>query len=189
MKSSAFFLSNRRIGPGWIGLIFLLVCPLAWPAEISTEYKVKAAFLYNFTKFVEWPSDRFPDGQAPVVIAVLGRSPFSDELAKAVAGRQVGGRALVIRSIGTIEEARDAHLLFVPAGEEKLFATMADSLRAAPVLLVGESQELAALGGVILFVRESDKVRFAIDLQAGEARRLRISAQLLKLAVTVHRKS
>jgi hypothetical protein len=157
-------------------------------AEISKEYQLKAAFLYSFTKFVEWPAARFEDKTSPIVIGVLGQSPFGDELEKIVKGRTVNGRALVVRPIATADEAATVHLLFVPAGEETRFAA-AGAWKKNSVVSVGESAEFAALGGTITFTPEADKVRFAINLESAGQSRLKISAQLLKLAADVRKKS
>lgn len=156
-------------------------------ADVSREYEVKAAFLYNFTKFVEWPDGRFESSDEPLVIAVLGRSPFGDGLVAAVEGRQVSGRGIVVRPVATAEEARSAHLLFVPAGEEGRFAAIAGALRGAAVTTVGESDRFAAQGGIITFVQEAGRLRFAINLEAAERERLKVSAQLLRLATHVRR--
>lgn len=178
-----------RAGVVLLGVWLLAAGPLAAEAPGYKEHQIKAAFLYNFTKYVEWPADSFADGDAPIVIAVLGRNPVGDELQKAVAGRRVNGRPIVVRTVATAAEARAAHLLFVPEAEEKHFVLLAPELGLAPILTVGESESFSKLGGAIHLVREADKVRFAINLEASEARRLKISAQLLKLAVVLHSKT
>ncbi len=156
-------------------------------ADVTKEYKIKAAFLYNFTKFVEWSPDRFPDGGAPIVIGVLGENPFGDELAAAVHDRKVNGRCIVIRSIRSPEDAQQAHVVFVTEGEERRFETMLLA-KTDGVLTVGESRRFAAIGGAITFVAVEDKVRFEINMAAAEAAGLKISAQLQKLAVVVRKK-
>src|SRR5262245_37705272 len=89
-------------------------------SPVSKEYQIKAAFLYNFTKFVEWPQERFAGENAPFVIGVLGRNPFGDELEKIVHDRKVNGRTIVIRDFASATEAsaasRSLHVLFVAAG-------------------------------------------------------------------------
>jgi hypothetical protein len=156
-------------------------------AEVSKEYQVKAAFLYNFTKFVEWPAASFADETSPIVIGVLGQNPFGHELEKIVQGRTVNRRTISVIFIPTAAEmpARHVHLLFVPAGEEtRLPATV---WRDAAVVAVGESARFIALGGTIVFTREADKIHFVINLESAERAGLKISAQLLKLATAVHR--
>jgi hypothetical protein len=175
----------------WLVLLGLLVfgartsCDAA--PEVSKEYQVKAAFLYNFTKFVEWPASRFPDATSPIVIAVLGRNPFGAELEAIVRERKVNGRGLVVKVIDSADAAASAHLLFVDAGVEDRLVGKMDALQKAGVLLVGESPRFIAAGGIINFTLEADKVRFQINPQAGEQAGLKISAQLLKLAVIVRK--
>jgi hypothetical protein len=157
-------------------------------AEITKEYEIKAAFLYNFSKFIEWPAQRFAAETDPIVIGVLGRNPFDGEFEKIIRGRQANGRNVVVRIMTSTDEARSAHLVFVTAGEEDRFAAMSAKLREAAVVTVGESDRFATLGGTIIFVRDGDKVRFIINLVSAEAARTRISSQLLKLASEVRRK-
>jgi hypothetical protein len=162
----------------------------AAPAErapISREYQIKAAFLYNFTKFVEWPPGRFPAPDSPIVIGLLGGNPFGNELLTIVRNRKVNGRAIEVRVVTTAAEAASVHVLFASAGQEAQAASMADALRRAGVLTVGESPAFAAAGGVVDFVLEGDKVRFKIDLAAGQRAGLKLSVQLLKLATEVRR--
>jgi hypothetical protein len=173
-----------------VGLIVVsALVPFEIRADASKEYQVKAAFLYNFTKFVEWPQERHEAPEAPIVITVLGRSPFGEALAAAVEGRQAGGRAIVVRRAVSLEEVREAHILFVPAGEEGRFADLAGALAGSAVTTVGESDRFAAHGGMITFVHESGRVRFSINLEAAEREHLKFSAQLLRLATHVRRKS
>lgn len=157
-------------------------------AEAPKEYQIKAAFLYNFTKYIEWPKERFPDADSPVVIAILGDNPFGNDLIEAVAGRLVFGRQVVVVPAASDDEARAAHLLFVPAGEERRFSEMAPVLQGASVVTVGESERFFSLGGVITFVRVGDQVRFNINLAVAERDGLKLSAQLLRLATSVRRR-
>lgn len=178
----------------WLSSLTLagVLCFGSWTAlgadaAVSKEYQLKAAFLYNFTKFIEWPPQRFPDETSPFIIGVLERNPFGDELERVVKGRILNGRAIVVKLIHTAEEALTVHLLFVPSGlENRLPAAVWQN---AAVVAVGESEAFAALGGTIVFTREADKVRFAINLESTERNGLKISAQLLKLASDVRRKS
>lgn len=178
-------------GGGW--LVFAGLLCLAGPAaagaepEVAKEYQLKAAYLYNFTKFVEWPRERFADDTSPIVIAVLGENPFGDELARLVSGRKVNGRPITVLAARSVREGAAAHLLFISARDEKSLGPALAQLHAAGVLTVGESPGFAAGGGIITFILEADKVRFEINLTAAEQSRLKLSAQLLKLATVVRR--
>ncbi len=155
-------------------------------ADVSKEYQLKAAFLFNFAKFVEWPAQSFADAGSPIVIGMVGSNPFGDALANTVGGRKINGRSIEIRSVGDAASARGAHLLFVSAGEVARFGRIRSSLGRG-VLLVGESPQLANQGGIIIFKQVGDKLRFEINMAAADRSGLKISSQLQKLASAVHR--
>lgn len=194
--------------PAWCGALprsisrcclFLALFGLLAPAgrtafaadhTISKEYQLKAAFLYNFSKFVQWPSECFSNETSPIVIAVLGESPFGDELENAVHGRMVSGRPIVIKiidSLESLEESGSAQVLFVGAKEERRLGDSLDPLHRANILTVGETPRFSAMGGIITFILAEDKVRFEINQGAGEQADLKINAQLLKLALPVRK--
>ena len=181
--------------PGWghrlrglptaLGLCCLLAARALWGAEgtVSKEQQLKAAFLYNFTKFIEWPPSRFADGNSPIVVGVLGRNSFSDELEKIVKDRTVNGRAITVRVVTEAAEVPAVHLLFIPAAEETRLPPAAWQ----QATVVGESEALAARGSTITFVQAGGKVRFEINIAAAERSGVKISAQLQKLATAVRR--
>ncbi len=152
------------------------------------EWQIKAAFLYNFTKFIEWPAEKFHNAHSPLIIGVLGQSPFGDELEKAVKDRKINGRDLVVRTVRTAAEVRSVHLLFVSAMEGLSPGELSGALKAGCVLGVGDSPDLFEHGAAIGFVLEADKVRFEVDLDSAEDARVKISAHLLKLAKTVRKR-
>jgi hypothetical protein len=154
---------------------------------VSKEYQVKAAFLYNFTKFVEWPAERFVTAESPIVIGVLGANPFGGELEKIVWDRKVNGRPINIVLLKSPLEGASMHAMFIAAGAEKGIEKHFDSLTRAGVLLVGESERFAALEGTVTFTTIGNKVRFEINMLAAEQGGLKISSQLQKLATAVHR--
>jgi hypothetical protein len=156
-------------------------------AAPARECEIKAAFLYNFTKFVDWPAQTFANADAPIVIGVLGDSPCLQALERLVKDRKVNGRTIVVRRIASADEARVTHMLFVGSERETQFAALEPALHSLPVLTVGESPGFATLGGAIDFVPQGDKIRFEINIDAAEQAGLKISAQLQKLATVVHR--
>lgn len=155
----------------------------------SREYQLKAAFLYNFTKFIEWPPQSFSGASAPIVIGVLGDSPLGSELMQVVRGRNVNGRSIVIKRVETAIEAKLTHLLFVGADEDGRFIELESVIRDSPVVTIGESPSFARAGGTINFVREDDQIRFEINMDSAEHAGLRISAHLQKLAKLILRRS
>ena len=148
---------------------------IAAAQDVSKEYRVKATFLYNFVKFVEWPT-RAASG--PIVICVAGRNPFGSFLADTVRGESVQGRTIEIRTI--LEPDPDCHMVFVAAG-----AATSAYLHAAigtPTLTVGEAPGFIEQGGLTRFYLDAGTVRFEINREAAERSGIRISARLLQLA-------
>jgi len=150
-----------------------------------TEYEVKAAFLYNFARFVEWPADTFRNAQEPFVIAVLGRDPFGAVLDGTVSGKTVLGRRIEVHRASRVEEARDAQIVFVCASERATMPVLLKALERPGLLTVGEVDGFAEQGGAINFTMQGRKVRFEINPTTAEQARLKMSSQLLKLATLV----
>ena len=145
--------------------------------------QVKAAFLYNFAKFVEWPPGTFANGQAAITLCILQREPLAQAL-ESLQGKEVHGRKLVVRRSRDIEELKKCQIFFASASEKPALAKIMGALREAPVLTVtDEVDDFARLGGIINLTRVEDKIRFAISVDNAEKRSLKISSQLLKLAI------
>ncbi len=177
----------------WLRWLMLVGCLLGRPQAgqaqeaVSREYQIKAAYLYNFAKFVEWPSRSFTNSQAPLVIGVFGQNPFGEELLAIASKHQIDGRSIVIQPVTTMADAAGVHLLFFSAQYDDQVAGALTALKGTGILTVGESDKFAAAGGMINLVREANKVRFEINALAAEQQGLKISAQLLKLARAVRR--
>lgn len=150
-----------------------------------TEYEVKAAFLYNFARFVEWPPEGRHDPGAPFVIAIVGRDPFGSVLDETVAGKTVGGRPIEVHRVPRVDEARDAQIVFVSPSERANMAAILKSLERPGVLTVGDTDGFALHGGAINFTVQARRVRFEINPAAAEQAGLKVSSQLLKLATLV----
>jgi len=173
------------------GLALLcVVCGTCLGAEKAAlkEHQLKAAFIYNFTKFIEWPASGFPDTNAPFVVAVAGATPCAAELEQIARDRKVNGRELIINVVKTPEAARGAHVLFVPAAEEARLKDWLAAVRGTSVLTIGESESFLKEGGIINFMLEGEKIRFEIEMDQADVASLKVSAQLQKLARTVRRK-
>jgi hypothetical protein len=146
------------------------------------EYEVKAAFLFNFVRFVQWPAAMFESGSAPVVLGILGDDPFDGALDRAVEGHVVNGRAVRVRRVAGPADVAGCHVLFIPASRRRNAIKVLHALRAQSILTVGETEGFAAEGGVINFTREGNRVRFEINVGAATRARLTLSSQLLGLA-------
>jgi hypothetical protein len=146
----------------------------------ADEYRVKAAFLYNFVKFVEWPAAAFNTASAPLTLCVLGADPFGSVLEETLNTRMVGGRPVVARRIADVEPG--CHLLFISGSERKRMAVIADQVRTSSVLTVSEEQGFSGLGGMIELFTDGESVQFNIYPSVVEASGLHASARLIALA-------
>jgi hypothetical protein len=184
--------ANSRIGTtSWsqaICAVLVLVFPFAPSASGQVdEYRLKAAFLYNFTKFVEWPPESFKSPDEPIAICVLGRNPFGNVLNETVSGKVVGARAITVRQISDSQATAGCPILFVGAAEEKRFRTIAEDIKGCAVLSVGEAEWFSADGGIITFKLDHGSIRLEINVGAAERAHVRISSKLLALAQAVRR--
>src|SRR5688572_5847552 len=138
----------------WLVALMLVLASGAEAADIASakEHQIKAAFVYNFLKFVEWPAGRFAQTNSPVIIAVVGKSSISTALDEVVKDRKINGREILVQTGITPAEARAAHLLFLPASEDKQLADFLTPLATAGVLTVGESEAFARENGMVNFV-------------------------------------
>jgi hypothetical protein len=156
--------------------------------SVSKEYQLKAAFLYNFTKFVDWPPQHFATEHEPITIAILGANPFGAELEMIVKERRVNGREIAITTGASMADIEGADMVFFARDvEDDKLNGLVEKLHGAGVLTIGDSSRFRQEGVVILFVFEGDKVRFEIDMEAAERSQVKISAQLQKLAKTLRR--
>jgi hypothetical protein len=170
---------------GWLFLVGF--CCLNVQAQVSKEYQLKAVFVSNFTKFIEWTPNSFSDDTAPIVIGVFADSRYTRELEKAVKNRKVNGRSIVVNEMRSIEQARGFQMLVFDAAPDARMKETLQALKDAPVLSIGESEAFAESDGILNFVREGDKLRFEINLDAAQRSGLKISAQFLKLAKKVRK--
>jgi hypothetical protein len=174
-----------------LGLKLALSCAFALASatngrgQAAQEYEVKSAFLYNFTKFVEWPPGSFKDDRDPLVIGYIGNDEFGSTIERTVSGRTVNGRQLKIRRFRRGQSVVACHVLFIGASERDQLAQIFEGLKGASILTVGETNGFGQYGGIINLFMEESKVRFEINLDAVEQSRLKISSKLLSLAKIV----
>jgi hypothetical protein len=154
-------------------------------AQVSLEYQVKAAYLMNFTKFVEWPAAAFSAADAPIVICVLGDDPFGPTLDRMVEGQNVNGRPIQTRRSVPEANPQGCHVTFVSRSERSGIAQIVSTLRNSSVLTVSDVPDFADAGGMIEFVIEDGNVRFHINPAAARAAGLTVSSRLLSVASSI----
>lgn len=185
---TARFTSDRI--PAWIQIILwlaggaLMVAPRLAPAQSvpSKEYQVKAAFLFNFAQFVEWPTNAFPGPLTPLVIGILGEDPFGTVLDEIVRGETVKGHPLIVERYRQVEEIKRCHILFISESANQRLEGLLTSLKGRRMLTVGDAEGFINQGGMIRFVTEKNHIRFRVSLETAKAAHLTISSKLLKAA-------
>lgn len=155
-------------------------------ASPSVEYQVKAAFLFNFAKFIEWPTNAFQSEKAPITLCVFRYDPFGSALEEVIRGKAINNRELLARRINELPNLKACQLVFVSDREDKHLSEISNSVRGASVLVVGEGEDFAERGGTNQFFLENNKLRFAINVDAIQRARLQASSKLLALARIVH---
>jgi hypothetical protein len=170
-----------------IWLVLFLTLPaigLRQPPQISTarEYQLKAAFLFNFTQFVEWPSESLSEPSTPLVIGILGEDPFGSYLDEIVANEKIDTHPLEIRRFRAESDVTQCHILFINLKGNAAQSEVFTSLKRKSILTVGDTDRFIRNGGMIRFVNENNKIRIRIDLEATKQAGLTISPKLLRLA-------
>jgi YfiR/HmsC-like len=153
--------------------------------QSPTEYQVKAAYLFNFLKFVEWPDDASAEARGKWTIGIVGDSPVGDELIRLVEGKTVLGRELQVKKFQAADDLRHCNILFISPSEKRRLPSILASLRGSSVLTVADMDNFVRSGGMIQLVVENDSVRLAIDVGATSRARLKVSSKLLSLARVV----
>jgi len=168
-----------------VGVALFAASVLSSEEPPLSEYQLKAVFLYNFAKFVEWPKEAFAGPATPFTIGVLGQNPFGDELNRTVSNKTLDGHPFAIKYLRTFSEVSTCHILFICSSERKRVADVLKAASAGNVLTVAETDRFLQAGGMIRFVMEQNKVRFEINDEAAKNGGLRISSKLLGVAKRV----
>jgi hypothetical protein len=165
-------------------MLAVLAVPAAAHAEAgSIEYAVKAAYLYKFAPFVQWPPAAFASPSSPFHLCILGRDPFGASLDRAVNGQRVDDRPVMVRRLQRVDAASGCHILYLGASSSQTAAEALRAVRGLPILTVADNGR--ADGAIIRFVVRDNRVRFDIDTEAAGANRVTISSKLLALATSV----
>jgi hypothetical protein len=173
---------NKALKIIMIWLLMVGSVPNAGAEDTQTgEYRVKAAFLYNFAKFVEWPARAFPNSRSPISLCILGKDPFGDAL-DTIRGKIVKGRKLVIMHAMRVEDLGKCHMVFICSSEEESMSHILNFIKYPNVLTIGDMDNFARHGGIINLVKKGKKIKFEINVEAAQETGLKISSKLLKLA-------
>jgi hypothetical protein len=160
--------------------------PVGSPASAQeappTEYQIKAAFLFNFAKFVEWPPKALAGTKSPIVIGLLGANPFGDDLTRTIRGKTIDAHPLLVKELRLPADATNCHILFISSSEKKRLPEILEALKGAPVLTVSETDRFTESGGMINFFMEGAKIRFQINKDAATGVGLTISSKLMSLS-------
>jgi YfiR/HmsC-like len=171
---------------GWSKLAVLLFLPifaLQAAGQRASEYQLKAAFVYNFTKFIDWPGESVRS--LTFQICVLGQNPFGSELTQLTDGKEIEGHPVQVLIVTNYHLARSCQVVFISASENAHMKEILSGLRGRSVLTVGDSQGFVDAGGMIELLVEDERMRFEVNLHAANEARLKISAKLLSLAKAV----
>jgi hypothetical protein len=163
-------------------LLWMTPAGVAGQSHPPSEYEVKAALVLNFLRYTESAAWVFADGEAPIVVGVLGRDPFGTTLERVLGDERAHDRRIVIRRADYAEDLKGCHLVFVSQSERDRLAEVLAALGQRGLMTVGELPDFARRGGVVNFYIEDSKVRFEINQTAADRKDLRMSSQLLKRA-------
>jgi uncharacterized protein DUF4154 len=160
---------------------------IALGQQKPSEYQVEAAYLYNFSRFVEWPAPAAATANDAFTICVLGEDPFGPALDAVLAGEKIGNRSVVAKRISTARESAGCQILFISSSEATRLNKIIEALDKTAVLTVSDIPQFAQRHGMIQFVLEENRIRFEVNLTAAQRAGLMLSSELLKVATTVRR--
>jgi hypothetical protein len=177
---------SRMLLQGAAGLFILMgmLCPSVPAAERIGEGDVKAAFVLNFIKFVEWPSSAFHSPEDPILLSVLGNDPTGAALAS-LDGKKVSGRLLVVRKVPGLSALKLCHVLFVGVSEKGELTSVLGAVQRWHAMTVADFEGFADRGGTIGFIRRDDRVGFEINEESARKAGLKVNAKLLYLGKSV----
>lgn len=188
-KPTSLLRSARRHAFRWLlGLMVSLSFAgqlAAQTQEIELEYKLKAAFLYNFAKFTHWPTNKFVPPEPSIIVACMADDPAGPLLAHALEGKMLNGVPIKVKFFDDADDLRKCHLLFLGRSKKAQIDDILGKLTRAPVLTVSEVEQFGQRGGMINFFRHERTFRFEINLEAAERSQLRISSDLSSMATLV----
>jgi hypothetical protein len=164
----------------WLMLGLLTLAPARGSAQ-SKEYQVKAAFLFNFARFIDWPPSAFTNASQPFQIGILGDNPFGTALNDLVLGENLRARKVTVKLSAEPQTLADCQIIFISKSETNRAPEVISQFRSRPILTVGEIGGVGRCGTMISFYQEDRKLRFEIDPDAAEKAGIKMSSQLLRL--------
>jgi hypothetical protein len=165
----------------------LFVCVLFWlqlPAQVpaSTEYNIKAVFIYNFTQFIDWPPGTFASPESPFVIGILGEDPFQSYMDETVSNEKVKGHSIVVERYQNLNDVKNCHILYICASEAERMQEILLRAKKGKMLTISDVPGFANNGGMICFVTRNNKIKLQINPSPVKAAELNISSKLLQVA-------
>ncbi len=146
------------------------------------EYQVKAAFLYNFTRFISWPSSAFNSPTAPFVIGIIGNDPFGSYLEDIIDQEKVGDHPLIVQRYHDIKDINNCQILYISMGDDNKIKEVIAGVAHKNVLTVSDAAKVVNRGGIINFFKDDNKLRVQINAAAAKAAGVEISSKLLKIS-------
>ena len=152
----------------------------------NLEYHVKAGFLGNFAKFIQWPATFFPKADSPYILGIVGEDPFGTIIDQAVEGFTVGDRPMLVRRFRDAMSLKFCHILFISRSQKAHLDDILAQLRETPTLTVSDMENFCEKGGMINFILIDNNIRFAINASASKKAGLKLSSSLLSLAKAIY---
>ncbi|HEX4003772.1 MAG TPA: YfiR family protein [Candidatus Acidoferrales bacterium] len=169
----------------------VLLAGSSWRAQgqqtKANEFQVKAAYLYNFGRFVEWPDQNAPDKKEAFEICVLGADPFGPTLDATLASETIAGQSVTAKRISKPQEIDSCRIVFISSSEEGHLKEVLTALDKTSVLTVSDIPRFSERGGMIGFILDGNRVRFDVNLASAQDARLTLSSELLKVATNVRK--
>jgi uncharacterized protein DUF4154 len=173
----------RRSGVRLLCSLTLLLASSTTAQTPNLEYRIKAAYIFNFAKFVSWPANAFARAESPIVIGIVGKDPFGEEIDQTIAGKFIEKRPLQVKRLAENESLQGYHILFIGDSERQRLPQILQQARKLSILTVGEMDDFTELGGMIRFFKHENNIRFEVDLDPVEVAGLKISSKLLQVAI------
>lgn len=182
--TALFFLPAKELfTKACILLLFFLFSMSAVSAQSGAlpENKLKAVFLYNFTRFIDWPAEAFYSSNAPFVIGIIGNDPFGNYIEEAVAGENISGHPIIVKRFQNVKDVA-CHILYINSNDPETTREILSTLSNRSILTVSDQKNFVKWGGMVRFFSEENKIRLQINNSAAKAAQLNISSKLLAVA-------